>query len=243
MEERHQTSQLPGVHPHLDGERRMRNVTDARFPPLDDPEMNGLVEPLISGHKSNHSPLTPELAIVAVHLMEAACRARDGDPEATRAHLAHAIALLRGIPSLGPTGSALLSHFERPVVRGGLSTWQTRRVSAHVNATLSGRIRIHEIARLLDFSASHFCRAFKCTFGASPRQYVLRRRIELAQSLMLTTDEPLGSIALRCGMCDQQHFTRSFRRIVGQTPSMWRRTRRDSLLRARAFGRCMKRSN
>lgn len=35
---------------------------------------------------------------------------------------------------------------------------------------------------------------------------------------MLTTREPLSSIALRCGMCDQAHFTRSFRRIVGETP-------------------------
>jgi transcriptional regulator GlxA family with amidase domain len=62
-----------------------------------------------------------------------------------------------------------------------------------------------------------------------PRDYVVRRRIEVAQAMMLTTSEPLHSIALSCGMCDQQHFTRSFRRIVGETPSMWRRTRRGSL--------------
>jgi AraC-like DNA-binding protein len=59
--------------------------------------------------------------------------------------------------------------------------------------------------------------------------YVLRRRIELAQGLMLTTSEPLSSIAVNCGMCDQSHFTRSFHRIVGETPYTWRRTRRGSL--------------
>jgi AraC family transcriptional regulator len=89
---------------------------------------------------------------------------------------------------------------------------------------------VQELARLLGLSASHFCRAFKCAFGASPRDYVLRRRIEMAQALMLTTSEPLSSIAVNCGMCDQQHFTRSFHRIVGETPSNWRRTRRDSLI-------------
>jgi AraC family transcriptional regulator len=51
----------------------------------------------------------------------------------------------------------------------------------------------------------------------------------VAQGLMLTTSEPLSSIAVKCGMCDQPHFTRSFRRIVGETPYMWRRTRRGSL--------------
>jgi AraC family transcriptional regulator len=67
------------------------------------------------------------------------------------------------------------------------------------------------------------------TFGVSPRVYVLRRRIEVAQGLMLTTSEPLSSIAVRCGMCDQPHFTRTFHRIVGETPNTWRRTRGGSL--------------
>ena len=94
---------------------------------------------------------------------------------------------------------------------------------------MSSQILIRELARVLGISASHFCRAFKCTFAVSPRDYVLRRRIEVAQALMLTTSEPLSSIALRCGMCDQAHFTRSFHRIVGATPYAWRRTRRATL--------------
>jgi len=98
-----------------------------------------------------------------------------------------------------------------------------------VEANLCRRIPIQELARLLSLSASHFCRAFKCTFGVSPRDYVLRRRIEVAQGLMLGTSEPLSSIAVRCGMCDQAHFTRSFHRIVGETPYAWRRTRQGSL--------------
>jgi AraC family transcriptional regulator len=182
------------------------------------------------------SPETPlhqmpphELSVVAAQLVEAACKARDGDREATRAHIAHAVALLRGEPSLGPSGIHVLSHLETRVARGGLPAWQMRRVFAHVEANLCRRIAIRELARLLDLSASHFCRAFKCTFGVSPRDYVLRRRIEVAQGLMLTTSESLSSIALRCGMCDQAHFTRSFHRIVGETPCAWRRTRRGSL--------------
>ena len=184
---------------------------------------------LISRDTPMHEMLTQELSVVAAQLIEAACRARDGDREATRAHIAHAIALLHGIPSSGPSSTHLLSNVETHVVRGGLPAWQTRRVAAHVEANLSRRIRIQELARLLGLSASHFCRAFKCTFGVSPRDYVLRRRIELAQGLMLTTSESLSSIAVRCGMCDQPHFTRSFHRIVGQTPYMWRRTRRGSV--------------
>lgn len=204
-------------------------MTDVRFPSPEDREITGFAEPLISRAKSKHESLTLELSVVAVQFMEAACSARDGNREATTAHITHAIALLRGMPSLGPRGARPLSNVATPVARGGLPAWQARKVNAHVQANLSRRIRIHEIAQLLGLSASHFCRAFKCSFGATPREYVLCRRIEASQALMLTTAESLGSIALKCGMCDQQHFTRSFHRIVGQTPSSWRRTRRDSL--------------
>ena len=170
-----------------------------------------------------------ELSVVAAQFVEAACRARNGDPEATRAHVAHALSLLKGLPSLGPTDTHLLSDRIERVTRGGLPAWQARRISAHVEANISARIHITQLARLVGLSASHFCRAFKCSFGTSPRDYVLRRRIEVAQALMLTTPAPLSAIAASCGMCDQQHFTRSFSRIVGESPSTWRRARQGVL--------------
>ena len=191
--------------------------------------MNAHGEMLMPRDMPMHETLTQEFSVVAAQLIEAACRARDCDHEATRTHIAHALALLRRIPSLGPSGTGLLFNVETYVARGGLPAWQTRRVIAHVEANLSRRIRIHELARLLGLSAGHFSRAFKCTFDESPRDYVLRRRIEVAQGLMLTTSEPLSSIAARCGMCDQPHFTRSFHRIVGEAPYTWRRARQGSL--------------
>jgi AraC-like DNA-binding protein len=192
-------------------------------------EINAYIDTLVSPETPLHETLPRELSVVAAQLVEAACKARDGDREATRAHIAHAVALLRGKPSLGPSGIHVPSNVETHVARGSLPAWQTRKVFAHVEANLCSRIPIRELARLLDLSASHFCRAFKCTFGVSPRDYVLRRRIEVAQGLMLTTSEPLSSIALKCGMCDQAHFTRSFHRIVGETPYTWRRARRGAL--------------
>jgi AraC family transcriptional regulator len=167
-----------------------------------------------------------ELSVVAAQFVEAACTARDGDPEATRAHVAHALALLKGLPNLGPgCGTHRVVDPETRVARGGLPAWQARRINAHIEENISARIHIKQLARLVGLSASHFCRAFKSSFGTSPRDYVLRRRIEVAQALMLTTPAPLSAIAISCGMCDQQHFTRSFGRIVGESPSSWRRAR------------------
>ena len=209
--------------------KKDENDRSGSFDYANDQEMNAYEAALFSPETQLQETQTHELSVVAVQLIEAACKARDGDREATRAHIAHAVALLRGKPGVGPCGIHVLSNLETHVARGGLLAWQTRRVFAHVEANLCRRIPIRDLARLLDLSPSHFCRAFKSTIGVSPRDYVLRRRIDVAQGLMLTTSEPLSSIAVRCGMCDQQHFTRSFHRIVGETPHAWRRTRRGAL--------------
>jgi len=165
-----------------------------------------------------------DLLVVTAQLIEAACRARDGDSHGTRAYIACAVALLDGHP--GPRVARQTSdRGPRQIPHGGFAAWQSRRLAAHVDAHLAGKIVIKDLAASLDISVGHFCRAFKRTFGMPARIWIRHRRIELAQGLMLTTGASLSEIALRCGMSDQSHFTRSFRRIVGETPSSWRQTR------------------
>jgi AraC family transcriptional regulator len=166
-----------------------------------------------------------DFSVVATRLVEAACLARDGNCEAAKAQIARAMALLRGEPSSIPASPRPLNTGAREVVRGGLVAWKKRRLTAYIDANLTDAIPVSDLAALLDLSESHFSRAFRCTFGTSAHEYVTRRRIEVAQSLMLRSREPLCAIALRCGLCDQSHFSRVFRRIVGETPCAWRRAR------------------
>ncbi len=114
------------------------------------------------------------------------------------------------------------------VTRGGLAPWQVRRVSAYVEANLGQTISVGDLAAEARLSNGHFCRAFKATLGETPHTYVVRRRVEQAQLLMLTTTDPLSQIAAVCGLTDQAHLTRLFRRFVGQTPLSWRRTWRQA---------------
>ena len=221
------------------GDLRKRNLREAfrqnttglrtSTTPPNGKQMNAHVGMLISPEPPMCEATSNELSVVAAQLVEAACRACDGDREAAQAHIAHAVAILHGRPSFGPSVTRALSMVQRPVARGGLTAWQARRLIAHVDANFARRIRVVELAELLGLSKGHFARTFKRAFGVSPHAYVLRRRIEVAQGLMLTTCEPLSSIALTCGMCDQSHLTHTFHRIVGETPDSWRRTRRSAL--------------
>lgn len=110
-------------------------------------------------------------------------------------------------------------------VRGGLSPWQIRKVTSHVDAHLDRPIRNDELATIVRLNPSHFGRAFRNSFGEPPHEYVIRRRVERAQGLMLSTGASLSDIALDCGLADQSHLTRLFRRIVGESPRAWRRAR------------------
>jgi AraC-like DNA-binding protein len=109
--------------------------------------------------------------------------------------------------------------------RGGLAPWQVRKVTSYVDANLDCTIRNEDLATIVRLNSSHFSRAFRNTFGEPPHEYVIRRRVERAQGLMLSTSAPLSAIALECGLADQAHLSRLFRRVVGGTPRAWRRAR------------------
>ena len=150
-------------------------------------------------------------------LLATATAALEHDSATARACIARAAVLLRVAAADSapePAGASLL--------RGGLAPWRARQVSLFINDHLSGKIRMADLAVLVGLSPSHFFRAFRQTFGLTPTHYVGRQRIQLAQELMVRTQQPLVQIALSCGLCDQSHFTRTFRRLVGTSPRDWR---------------------
>jgi PAS domain S-box-containing protein len=53
--------------------------------------------------------------------------------------------------------------------------------------------------------------------------YIMRRGVERAQESILLTDKPLSKIVLDCGLANQAHLTRLFRRLLGVSPGLWRR--------------------
>ena len=111
----------------------------------------------------------------------------------------------------------------RPISDGGLASWQAARLRSFIENNLDSTIRAGDLAQLVRLSTRHFFRAFRNTFGEPPLSYVMKRRMRRAQELMLTSRAPLSQVALECGMCDQAHFSRTFRRVIGSKPTIWRR--------------------
>jgi len=110
----------------------------------------------------------------------------------------------------------------RPMA-GGLAPAAMRRVVRFIDDNIDAALTVAALATIAGLSKSHFYRTFEASTGVSPHMFVMQRRVERAQSLISQTGEPLAEIALACGLSDQAHLTRLFRRFAGVTPGQWRR--------------------
>ena len=113
-----------------------------------------------------------------------------------------------------------------PQARGGLPPGAMRRVREYVETRLGESIDLAALAGIAALSLYHFARAFKQSAGVTPHHYLVQRRVERAQELLVRTELPLSEIALATGFSDQSHFARHFRQMLGLTPGQFRRSQR-----------------
>jgi transcriptional regulator GlxA family with amidase domain len=92
-----------------------------------------------------------------------------------------------------------------------------------VDGSYSEPLDLDALAAAAHVSPRHFSRSFKRTFGETPYQYLLTRRIERARHLLRTTDLQVVAICLEVGFTSVGSFTETFRRHVGVSPTTYRR--------------------
>ena len=95
-------------------------------------------------------------------------------------------------------------------------------VIAHLHEHYDERHSAEMLAEMAGLSVNHFERRFRKAFGSSPRQYLLRIRIENATQLLIETEKSVSEIALCCGFYDHAHFSRCFKRFMSVTPTEYR---------------------
>jgi sigma-54 dependent transcriptional regulator, acetoin dehydrogenase operon transcriptional activator AcoR len=107
-------------------------------------------------------------------------------------------------------------------MESGLPRYKLRRVMAYVDARLGGPISLDDLANVAGVSRFHFHRQFRKTVGVTPREYVLRARIERAKGLLTDSDLTVGEVSGAVGFADQSHFSNIFRRLTAMTPRGFR---------------------
>jgi AraC-like DNA-binding protein len=92
-----------------------------------------------------------------------------------------------------------------------------------MDRTYASPLDIAAVARIAHVSEAHFIRSFRATFGETPHRYLQRRRVERAMFLLRRTSSAVTDVCFDVGFTSVGTFTRTFKGIVGESPSAYRR--------------------
>jgi PAS domain S-box-containing protein len=127
----------------------------------------------------------------------------------------------RSLVGLVSVSRDLVVPSDTDIGAGGL-----REVVRHVQDHFGEPIRVADLARVAGFGEAQLERRMKRVFGVTATQHVLRVRVEAATRLLADTNEPIATVAARCGFYDQPDFTRRFARLTNATPAQFRSSSR-----------------
>lgn len=121
--------------------------------------------------------------------------------------------------------TALGVHLSREYTNGSescktvarLSDEELARVDQHIVRNLDTPLTLEDLASVVGRSRFHFSRLFKASTGETPRQYVIRRRVERAREL-LCAGRAIVEVAAEVGFSSQSHLHSHIQRAFGCTP-------------------------
>lgn len=100
---------------------------------------------------------------------------------------------------------------------------QLRRMLDYISAHLEQPLTVPVLANVTGCSPASVHRLFKRFMATSPSRWIAERRVAEAKRLLRSSSRPIHQIAAQVGIVDPFHFSRLFKRIVGQSPQAFRR--------------------
>ncbi len=97
------------------------------------------------------------------------------------------------------------------------------RVRDAIDARYAEELDLAGLAALVHVTPAHLVRSFRGVFGETPHRYLQRRRVERAMFLLRSTEWPVTRICAEVGFASLGTFGRTFTRIVGESPTAYRR--------------------
>ena len=105
-----------------------------------------------------------------------------------------------------------------------------REIANYFEAHYTERLTLADLAVRWGMSKNTLMRRFRSVFRTPPIDYLIRLRVDHAAALLVTTENEVTDIALSSGFNDVSNFIHTFKRIVGTTPSSYRRKNANAVL-------------
>lgn len=117
----------------------------------------------------------------------------------------------------------LLSHFLKVAIPNRQSKdLRIKTALEYIKSHICEVIKLEQLTMQACLSKDHFIRLFKEETGETPLQFIIRRKIEKAQILLLAENRPIKEIAISLAFEDYSYFNRVFKKITGVTPCYYR---------------------
>lgn len=113
----------------------------------------------------------------------------------------------------------------RRAAKGGLASWQLRRVVDHMAHFIDRDIGLDDLTELTGLSRAHFFRAFKQSTGLSPHRFLTKMRIDQACILLQTSERSVDEVSAAMGFAKAALFAATFKRQVGLQPRLYKASR------------------
>ncbi|WP_052951765.1 AraC family transcriptional regulator [Devosia soli] len=104
------------------------------------------------------------------------------------------------------------------------------RVVAHIETNIAAPLPVDRLAAVADLSRAHFVRIFTSATGSAPSDFVLEKRLERAERLLLATEMRVAEIAQATGFSDANYLAKVFRRRRDMAPLEFRAAARNASL-------------
>jgi AraC family transcriptional regulator len=141
--------------------------------------------------------------------------AAQGSPRGSLAAQEISLALIRRLLAWGVSRTVPSATSTRTLAPG-----ERQLLRDLIEVELGGDLTLERMAAHVGMSVFHFVRLFRSTFGTTPHQYVLGRRLAAAQRMLFhEPSRPIVDIALACGFASQAHLSDAFRLHLGKTPA------------------------
>lgn len=91
-----------------------------------------------------------------------------------------------------------------------------------ISQNYADRITNEDLAKACGLSVRAFERQFQAAYNTSPHDYIRGLRVRMSCSALVFSRKSLAEVATEFGFADQSHFTKEFRRLMGETPRGYR---------------------
>jgi AraC-like DNA-binding protein len=97
-----------------------------------------------------------------------------------------------------------------------------QKIKQYIETNIDSDISVTSIAKQFYLSETHVIRIFREKFGVTPKQYILKAKIDASKILLLDTSLQIKEIAMTYHFADSYHFSHTFKRFMGVSPEKFR---------------------